>query len=222
MSDPTNHAARNVAMFDAWAPTFDNKRFDLFRRMQKRVLDMLELREDSVLLDIGCGTGWAVRAAAEMVGPGGSAYGVDLSPQMIQSATKAAHGIENAHFKTANAEKLPFEASSFDFIICTMSFHHYLDPGKAVAEMARVLKPGGKVCIVDPTADSVILRLADACVKRREPEHVGFYSSTDFRQFFEGSGLRSADSRRVMFFGLAAKAHFAAKEWARNTRTPSP
>jgi ubiquinone/menaquinone biosynthesis C-methylase UbiE len=209
MSDSREHASRNAAKFDAWAPTFEDKRFDFFRRMQKRVLDMVDLRKGAAFLDIGCGTGWAVRTAAEIVGPGGSAHGIDLSPRMIQEAKQAAHGIGNAHFQTANAEDLPFARNSFDSIICTMSFHHYLDPQKAVREMARVLKPGGKVCIVDPTADFFGVKWAGKLIKRMEPEHVGMYSSREFGRFFEGAGLRSIESKRPMFLWFTAKAHIA-------------
>jgi ubiquinone/menaquinone biosynthesis C-methylase UbiE len=211
MNDSARHAVRNAAKFDAWAATYEDQRFDFFRRMQKRVLSLLELRKNAAFLDIGCGTGWAVRAAAELVGPGGDAFGIDLSPQMIQKATEAAQGTRNAHFKNANAEKLPFKLNVFDFIICTMSFHHYLNPDKAVGEMARVLKPGGKVCIVDPTADFFAMKWIDVFLKRREPEHVGLYSTKEFREFFEAAGLRSVESKRAFFPWLTAKAHIAAK-----------
>ena len=179
--------------------------------MQKRVLDAIELPKGAAFLDIGCGTGWAVRTAAAIVGPSGSAYGVDLSPKMIRTAVHAAEAIENAHFENANAEELPFAPETFDRIICTMSFHHYLNPGKAVREMARVLKPGGTVCIVDPTADLFALRWADAIIKRRDPTHVRIYSTAEFNAFFEEAGLKDMTSGRVMFFWLTAKAHTATK-----------
>ena len=104
-------------------------------------------------------------------------YGIDLSPRMIEKAREAARGIENARFLQANAEHLPFSNSFFDRIICTMSFHHYLHPAKVMSEIARVLKPAGKVCIVDPTADSFLIRWLDRIAKHVEPEHVKPYSS---------------------------------------------
>jgi ubiquinone/menaquinone biosynthesis C-methylase UbiE len=212
MKDSREHATRNAIKFDAWAATYEDRRFDFFRLMQKRVLGLLEPGKNSAVLDIGCGTGWAVRAAAEMVGPGGAACGIDLSSKMIQQAMQAAQGIKNIHLRKANAEELPFEHDSFDFIMCTMSFHHYLNPGKAAREMARVLKPGGTVCIVDPTADFFLIRWVDECIKRRQPEHVGFYSTEEFSQFFEAAGLSYLESKRVVLLWFTAKAHFAAKK----------
>jgi len=71
MNDFAQHTALNQKKFDAWAATYEDKRFDFFRRMQQRVLSLLELESNSVFLDIGCGTGWAVRQVAAMLGDGG-------------------------------------------------------------------------------------------------------------------------------------------------------
>ena len=71
MNDFAQHTALNQKKFDAWADTYEDKRFDFFRRMQQRVLSLLELESNSVFLDIGCGTGWAVRQVAAMLGDGG-------------------------------------------------------------------------------------------------------------------------------------------------------
>jgi len=203
------HAELNQAKFDAWAPTYEHKRYDFFRRMQERVLKQLDLTEGMILLDIGCGTGWAVRRAASMVGSRGGARGIDLSGKMIENAKKASRGIANVEFTQGNAEALPFADESFDRVMCTMSFHHYLNPSKAVSEIARVLKCTGKVCIVDPTADNFIMRLADARIRRREPDHVKMYSSGEFQELFEAAGLRYGGSGRIMVLWFTAKAHFA-------------
>ncbi|HVP19515.1 MAG TPA: class I SAM-dependent methyltransferase, partial [Spirochaetia bacterium] len=165
MNDFKTHTSLNQAKFDEWASSYEDKRFDFFRRMQKRVLSILGLKGDSAFLDIGCGTGWAVRQAATMIGERGAAYGIDLSPKMIEKANEAASGIKNVRFIQANAEQIPFPDDFFDHIICTMSFHHYLHPAAVMREIARVLKPRGIVCIVDPTTDSFILKWADALIK---------------------------------------------------------
>src|SRR5271169_5975178 len=143
MNDTHKHTTLNQTKFDNWSATYDEKRFDFFRRLQKGLLSMLELGTNSIFLDVGCGTGWAVRHVA--VSTRAKAYGIDLSEMMIERAKAAAAGIENAHFQQGTAEALPFTDRFFDFIICTMSFHHYLHPSRAVSEMARTLKPGGRL-----------------------------------------------------------------------------
>ena len=162
------HTALNQAKFDAWSATYEDKRFDFFRRMQERLLSQLGIAEGSAFLDVGCGTGWAVRRATGMVGKKGAACGIDLSQGMIDKAKAAARGIANARFVQANAEKIPFKDAFFDRVICTMSFHHYLHPAVVMKEISRVLKPGGTVCIVDPTSDSFFVTWVDAITKKRQ------------------------------------------------------
>jgi ubiquinone/menaquinone biosynthesis C-methylase UbiE len=207
--DQLTHIGLNQAKFDSWADTYEDKRYDFFRRMQERVLGLLGLTEGMSLLDIGCGTGWAVRRAASIAGTSGWACGIDFSAKMIENARKAAERIKNAEFQQANSEELPFADQFFDRVMCTMSFHHYLHPAKAMSEIARVLKPAGKVCTVDPTSDNIFMRWADWYIRRKEPDHVNMYSSKEFEELFRGAGLRYIESSRIMFLWFTAKAHTA-------------
>ena len=209
MIDQAEHTKLNQEKFDGWAPTYEEGRYDFFRRMQERVLVQFDLKDGMNLLDIGCGTGWAVRRSAILVGPSGKACGVDLSAKMIELARKAAAGIPNAEFHQGNAEKLPFANGLFDRVLSTMSFHHWLHPSAGVMEIARVLKPAGRVCVVDPTADNLFMKLADAFIRRRRPDHVKMYSSREFRQLFEAAGLHYLGSGGIMVPRLTAKAHLA-------------
>ena len=211
MMDQATHTRLNQEKFDDWAPTYEDGRYDFFRGMQERVLSRLGLKDGMNLLDIGCGTGWAVRRAAVLVGPRGKACGVDLSVKMIEQARKAADGARNVEFQQANAEELPFHDSSFDRVISTMSFHHWLRPSVAMKEIARVLRPGGRVCIVDPTADNVLMRLADSYVRRHDPGHVKMYPTAEYRKMYEDTGLRYLGSGRILVLWFTSKAHMAEK-----------
>lgn len=144
-----------------------------------------------------------------LVEPQGKACGVDLSAKMIEHARKAAEGVTNAEFQQARAEELPFEDGSFERVMSTMSFHHWLHPSVGMKEIARVLKPGGRVCVVDPTADNLFMKLADAFIRSKQPDHVKMYSSREFQEFFEGAGLHYLGSGRIMVLWLTAKAHLA-------------
>ncbi len=79
----------------------------------------------------------------------------------------------------------------------TNSFHHYLHPDKALTEMYRLLKTGGKVFILDPTADNWMAKIADKIISLVEPEHVKMYSTREFQQLFERAGLRYATSKAI-------------------------
>ena len=194
MENLNKHLKLNTEKWDLQSKTFDKKsllRF-YFRFCQKRIVSLLHLKEDQMLLDIGCGTGWALHYAAILVNGNGGFYGVDISPKMIEIAKINSSNCKNIHFYNSDAETLPFENNFFDYIICTNSFHHYLNPLKVLSEIYRVLKDKAKVYILDLTADIPILKMVDKQVKKREQEHVKYYSSQEYKMFFTKAGLSYA------------------------------
>ena len=208
MEKGNEHARLNERKWDLRAKTFDDRRFDYFRFMQKRVVSLVGLKENQHFLDLGCGTGWAVRYAASLVNQRGEFYGIDISSKMIEKAKARSKGYENAHFYKSNAEELPFEGSFFDFIICTNSFHHYLNPSQALGEAHRVLKSGGKIYILDITTDGPIMKMIDKWIKRKEREHVKYYSTRDYRMLFATAKLKHITSKLITF---PLKVHMAEK-----------
>lgn len=201
MKDETKHVQMNEAMWDKWAEddTLDNngRNSRFLRAAQSKVISLLNIQPGVHFLDIGCGTGWAVGQAANLVNGKGLFYGVDLSPKMIEKAKSNFSGKDNFRFVQANSESIPLDSDFFDIIICTNSFHHYLHPDKALKEMYRLLKNGGKLFILDPTADTWIAKLADRVIKTFEPEHVKMYSTKEFQQLFEQAGLKYLTSKAI-------------------------
>ncbi len=192
--------AANKKKWDAWADTLDgdNWRNEYLRRSQRAVLEEANLRPGIALLDVGCGTGWALGQAAAMVKGEGEFYGVDLSERMIAKAKENFRDKPNFHFLRAMADAIPLEDGRFDAIICTNSFHHYLHPDKAVHEMARLLKPGGCAFILDPTADTLLIKIIDVIGRIVEPAHVKIYSTEEFRRMLTGAGLQYSTGQHLM------------------------
>ena len=190
MAHDSQHEAANVRKWDARADSFDQVRFDYFRWMQKRALSLVNPAPGLHFLDLGCGTGFAVRWIANALRYDGMFQGIDISPRMIQIAQSHSAGLSNVHFQVATAEALPFDSAVFDAIVCTNSFHHYLHPQAVLTEIRRVLKQAGRVCILDVTADNFIVRRIDERTSRNEPEHVKFYSTAEYREMFKQVGLR--------------------------------
>jgi ubiquinone/menaquinone biosynthesis C-methylase UbiE len=162
--------------------------------VQRAALEALDLGADDTMLDVGCGTGAASRMAAPIAR---TVVGVDLSGAMIDEAIELAAGLENVRFQRADAEALPFTDGSFTAVLCSNSFHHYPDPERAVAEMARVLAPGGRVAIGDACADRLMARIADGFLRRFEPGHVRLYRSEELGRFLVDAGLTHVQLRRV-------------------------
>ena len=107
------------------------------------------LRSGMSLLDCGCGPGALTLGLAEAIAPG-QVTGIDLEPRMIERAIKAAteRQVDNVRFQVANISGLPFADRSFDAVFTSAVLEHLSDPGQALQELYRVLKPGGLVGII--------------------------------------------------------------------------
>jgi ubiquinone/menaquinone biosynthesis C-methylase UbiE len=168
--------------------------------VQRESLEALQLGAEDRLLDVGCGTGAASRSAASVTA---SVVGIDLSPEMIRQARELASGLANVHFEIADSEHLPFDDGAFTAVVCSNSFHHYPDPGRAVREMTRVLAPGGRLVLGDACSDRTAARIADVFLRRFEPGHVRLYRSDELGTFVQGAGLSRVELRRLSGGGFA-------------------
>jgi len=208
VDNPSDKIQLNERKWDQRSRTYDQKRFDYFRWMQQQAIRLIDLRPGMHFLDIGCGTGWAVRYVAGLLHDEGDFSGVDISSGMIEKAQSQSQGLEPVHFCQANVERLPFEDETVDAALCTNSFHHYPDPVKALIEIGRVLKPGGRFFILDVTADDFFIRWVDSRVRQNEQEHVKFYGSREYHDLFTAARFDHIQSKTITY---PLKIHIAGK-----------
>ncbi len=148
----------------AGAPFGRPRRYDLVtavafagrgRRFRAHLARRLDAQPGRRVLDVGCGAGTLTLALARAVFPAGTADGVDAAPEMIAAATrkagKARRGRAPARFQVATAQHLPFPDGSVDAVVTSLMVHHLPagDRATAVAELLRVLRPGGRLVIAD-------------------------------------------------------------------------
>ena len=144
-----------------------------------------DLREGETVLDLGSGGGIDVLLSAKRVGSTGRAIGVDMTDEMLELAMKnaAAAGASNVEFRKGTIESLPLDGSSVDVVISNCVVNLAADKPAVFREIARVLRPGGRIGISDVVAD-------DTLTPRERAErgsYVGCIAGAlSFREFREG------------------------------------
>ena len=116
---------------------------------QETMLSGARLKPDDDVLDVACGTGLVSFAAASTVGPMGGVLGVDISGQMVEAARRRASErcISHIEFHRMDAETLEMPDAGFDVALCALGLMYFPDPARAMQEMRRTLKPGGRMSV---------------------------------------------------------------------------
>ena len=136
------------------------QRSEVYGPATEMMLDLADLRTGNRVLDVAAGTGDQTLLAARRVGPNGYVLAIDISTNMLNTATDAVRraGLTNVETRIMNADNLDLEADSFDAIICRLGLHSIHNHGdkalaKAMREMHRVVKPGGNVAAIVMSAE---------------------------------------------------------------------
>jgi len=144
-------------MFDRIAGVYDpiNSAMTagLHHRWRARAVDAAELRHGDAALDVCCGTGDLTLELARRVGPGGRVIGSDFSERMLEvaRAKPVGAGAASPAFEWADALELPYEDGSFDAVTVGFGVRNLADLDRGIAEMRRVLRPGGRLVILEIT-----------------------------------------------------------------------
>lgn len=107
------------------------------------LMDQYDFPQGARVLEIGCGTGHMWEDKQDLIDTFGELMLTDFSPGMLKEARQKLSGLRGVQFGVADVQSLPFEDGSYDFIIANMMLYHVPDRPRAIAEIRRVLKPGG-------------------------------------------------------------------------------
>jgi arsenite methyltransferase len=153
-----------------------------------------DLREGEVVLDLGSGGGIDVILSAKRVGPTGVAYGLDMTDEMLTLAQHNAReaGVTNVHFLKGVIEEIPLPPASVDVVISNCVVNLSVDKPAVLTEMARVLKPGGRIGVSDVVAED---RLAPE-ERAERGSYVGCIAGALSKGEYE-AGLESAGFEQV-------------------------
>ena len=154
-----------------------------------------EIHEGETVLDLGSGGGIDVLLSARRVGPTGTVYGLDMTDEMLELAQRNAReaGLTNVHFLKGLIEAVPLPAESVDLVISNCVVNLSPEKPKVLAEIVRVLRPGGRVGISDIVAEDR-LSVAD---RAERGSHVGCIagalSESEYREGLEAVGMADVE-----------------------------
>jgi len=193
-SGASRYRALSLREFTRAAERYDSTEpgvYVICRRDWEAVVSELENVRFESLLDAGCGTGAILKMISGRF-PGCRLAGLDLTPKMIEHAV--AKKIPGAEFTVGDCECMPYGDASFDVVVNSMSVHHYPDPQAFIREVARVLKPGGRLILRDVTMRLGALRWFVNHIEMPLLNRIGYgdvkmYSLDEMRRFCSEAGL---------------------------------
>lgn len=155
-----------------------------------RLVELTNPQPDWVVLDVSTGAGHTALIFAPRVA---RVIAADLTPEMLDVARKLAgeRGITNMEFRPADAQQLPFADNTFDLVTNRIALHHYPDARKAIMEMARVCKKGGRLALVDNIVppDKQLAGYINHFEKLRDPSHNWAYPVARLEAYFADAQL---------------------------------
>lgn len=186
------------AQYDTWARLYDL----LWRRYMNRTLPVVQetagVQPGETVLDLACGTGELLRRIGEHT-PGAKRTGVDLAAKMVERArAKLADG-PNVRIEQADAHDLPFAADTFDVIVSSSTFHYFTHPRTVLTEVRRVLRPDGRLVLLDWCRDYWTCRLMDAMLRHVDPAHGTCYTLAELTTLLNRAGFTVSDAFRYRF-----------------------
>jgi SAM-dependent methyltransferase len=195
------HAKSTERAFTQQAETFADARFNRVLTSESEwVFARLPVHASDLLLDLAAGTGLGSRALAPKVR---AVVALDATPAMLEVGRAEAEreGLANIVFQRGDAAALPFLDGSFTTVVCRYALHHFPDRDAVMAEIARVLRPCGRLGLADLVADEHADRADahNAIERMRDPSHVCALSASGVQALIVDHGLEAtaAETREV-------------------------
>lgn len=182
------HRSEILDQFTRQANTFSSVQARTSEDALRLLADAVEIEAADQVLDVACGPGivscWLARTAK-------SVTGVDLVPAMIERAQmrQAEEKLVNMHWSVSDAYDLPFPDEEFSLVITRYSFHHLLEPMRALREMTRVCRKHGRICVADVTPEEGKTEAYDRLEKLRDSSHAQTLSPTKLFELGSNTGL---------------------------------
>jgi arsenite methyltransferase len=185
--------------FNRWAEAGEGEKMRSHHLdVTEKTIRLMDLRPGERVLDLGCGSGWATRLLARLVGDGpqgfGQVVGLDISDAMIRQARADSKEFENILYVWGSAQQIPWEENFFDKMLSVESFYYYADQDRALSELFRVMAPHGRMFIlINLYKDNPYsLQWVD---KLKVPVHV--HSAAEYVDLLKKHAFENVESRQI-------------------------
>ena len=186
--------------FTEQAPKFETDKMNFTKQEYlDHTIDKMKLTPNDLVLEAAAGTcvcGRSIAPHAKIV------TCLDMTPAMLEvgKAEAEKNGLSNMIFTLGDVAELPFLENSFDIVFSRLAFHHFPDPKQCFSEMARVLKPSGKLVVIDMEAAEEALRATEDEIEiLRDGSHIHNLSRSEFQEMFQENHLSvdTVDSTKI-------------------------
>jgi ubiquinone/menaquinone biosynthesis C-methylase UbiE len=178
--------------YASYAPSYDRKWGRYSMATLNRALEAIAVEGNTSLIDVACGTGLFARMLRQHR-PHLSITGIDISPEMLG---KARQRMPDVRWRIGRAEALPVDSGEFDVLTCTNAFHLVQDARAALLEFQRVLRPGGRVVIVDWCRDFPVMKIRDAVLRFADRQQRQIRTLREQIDLFENCGFNAINAER--------------------------
>ena len=187
-SGPSEHQDAILDQFTRQAVPFSTAPGIKDEHALRLVVEFSGAGANDTVLDVACGGGLVVCAFAPAVR---HATGIDLTPAMLERARAlaAARGLTNVAWRLGDVLPLPYPDRAFSIVTCRFAFHHFLEPGAVLREMARVCAPGGRVVVVDSAPAPDKAAEFNRLEKLRDPSHVRAMPLAELKDLYGQAAL---------------------------------
>lgn len=184
--------------YDRLAPIYDRRWYNYINKSLSFLVNFAHIPREESILDVACGTGEFARLLLEQNSQQ-QITGVDISEGMLEVARNKLDAYPHVSLDRASVTSLPFDNKSFDLVICANAFHYFVSPQLAIAEMKRVLKPKGKVIILDWCRDYWVLNLLNPLFNFIDPAYQCCYTQAELERLLKAAGFNVLKDRKVRF-----------------------
>ncbi|MDJ0635608.1 MAG: methyltransferase domain-containing protein [Xenococcaceae cyanobacterium MO_188.B29] len=184
--------------YNRLAPIYDLRWHNYINKSLSFLIDFAEIPSQISILDLACGTGELAKLLLTN-NPQQQITGVDISDAMLAIAKNKLQVYPNIKLHNASVISLPYNSESFDLVVCANAFHYFEFPQLVLTEIQRVIKPDGRVIILDWCRDYIFSKIFDRLFKTIDPAYQQCYTQTELNQLLVAAGFDVIKNNKVHF-----------------------